>query len=182
MGAKLWYDLSDENNWHAKMAELAKGVLNLSCSFFLHHCPLLLFPKQFSPYDHLNANSNWWLWKRKYTKFTPKHIHASCFYYSKSSKTTCHMEPNRYILFLFFSFFLAKHFLSIIKEVHEWMKQEKLEHHFETLAQNGFNGPALAELKFHSLNQPTYFEHICEKLGIVKTGEILQFSGAIRRL
>eukprot|EP00026_Physarum_polycephalum_P005765 Phypoly_transcript_05803.p1 GENE.Phypoly_transcript_05803~~Phypoly_transcript_05803.p1 ORF type:complete len:616 (+),score=85.44 Phypoly_transcript_05803:46-1893(+) len=70
-----------------------------------------------------------------------------------------------------------------LEDVHEWMKAERIEHHFELFKQHKFDGRALLELKrLLSPQQPAFFAFICEQLKITELGEMLRLSSAINSL
>ena len=75
--------------------------------------------------------------------------------------------------------------LTIVSDIYNWMKSEKIERHFEAFQKHEIDGKALLELKF-LLNSPqqqfSNFQALCEKMGIEKVGEILKLSSAIRKL
>jgi hypothetical protein len=67
--------------------------------------------------------------------------------------------------------------------VEKWMKEHDLDGYLEQFKENKVDGRALAELKhWLSLQQLAFFEHMCERMGIIKTGDLLRFSSAIRNL
>ena len=73
--------------------------------------------------------------------------------------------------------FFLLHFIS---EIQEWLKSEKIDHHFEALKKHKFDGKALVELK--ALLLPPNPSYVSDLLKITELGETLRLFAAIRRL
>ena len=74
-------------------------------------------------------------------------------------------------------------FLSFISEIQEWLKSEKIDHHFEALKKHKFDGKALVELKALLLPpNPSFLSYVSDLLKITELGETLRLFAAIRRL
>lgn len=68
----------------------------------------------------------------------------------------------------------------IVVEIHEWLKAKGIDHLYEHFEKHEIDGEALNELKQH-LQLPT-FPAFLQQLGLVKVGEMLKLSAALRKL